>query len=223
MSIFSPVARVNERSAPRRRRHPQIGSPRRSCQTMRVVQRAAAAALEDDDRLALVGDAEAREVGKRALRGARRLAKPRRARSARSPRRRARPSRAAGRFAGARAMVAIQHAAAGDRTAPPWWPTCSGRWRGCKRHDAYSRMARAAAAGGEAFHRDAVVAEDVGLAAGDGVFVGNADDAERHGARPACSSTGARFAEAAVDECSSTVMTARHSRPARGPPPRRAA
>ena len=52
---------------------------------------------------------------------------------------------------------------------------------------------------GEAFHRDAVVAEDVGLAAGDRVFVRDADDPQRHGDAGLHQHGGTRFAQSAVD------------------------
>ena len=43
------------------------------------------------------------------------------------------------------------------------------------------------------------MAEDVGLAAGDGVFIGNADDAERHAHAGLHQHGGTRFAQAAMD------------------------
>ena len=52
---------------------------------------------------------------------------------------------------------------------------------------------------GEPFHRDPVVPEDVGLRAGDGVFVGDADDAERHGHARLHQDRRAGLAQAAVD------------------------
>ena len=68
---------------------------------------------------------------------------------------------------------------------------------------------------GEAFHREAVVAEDVGLAAGDGVFVGDADDAEAATRRRLAASSAAQASPRPPwTLCSSAVMTARHSRPA---------
>ena len=51
----------------------------------------------------------------------------------------------------------------------------------------------------QSFHRDAVVPEDVGLAAGDRVFVRNADDAKRHGNAGLHQHGGTRLAQAAVD------------------------
>ncbi len=51
----------------------------------------------------------------------------------------------------------------------------------------------------QALHADAVVAEDVRLGAGDGFFVGNADDAERLGHAGLHQHGGAGFAQAAVD------------------------
>ena len=69
----------------------------------RVVQRLAGAAVEDDERLPLVRDAQAEQRRGRCSCCRSASTSPRRPRrSARSPPRRARPSRAAGRSAGAR-------------------------------------------------------------------------------------------------------------------------
>src|SRR5881397_1132997 len=63
------------------------------------------------------------------------------------------------------------------------------------------------------FHRDAIMPEDVGLAAGDRVFVGNADDFERR-ARDSISSDAHASPRPPCTMCSSTVIIARQSRAA---------
>ena len=51
---------------------------------------------------------------------------------------------------------------------------------------------------GQALHREAVVAEDIGLAAGHGVFVGNADDFEVNGQAGLREYASDGFAESAI-------------------------